>query len=181
VRGLEKMGLRKNTVILFTSDNGTAGYGKGGTTGERGPRVPMIVNCPGLVKARGAVDALVDFSDVLPTICELARVSLPEGYEIDGRSFAPLLRGEDFKEREWIFSYLRERRMLRDKRWLLDGNGRLYDCGRKRDENGYRDVTESQDPEVAAARRRFRQLLKKLPPPPAELLKKSRRSSARKR
>jgi arylsulfatase A-like enzyme len=179
VRGLEDLGVRRNTVVLFTGDNGTSAYGKARTRQERGPRVPMIVNCPGIVKARGAVDTLVDFSDVLPTLCELAGVSLPKDYAIDGRSFAPALRGTKFKEREWIFSYLFDRRFLRDKRWLLDGDGRFYDCGSRRNERRYRDVTGSKKPGVVAARERFKALLSKLPPPPRELVEKARREGRR--
>jgi arylsulfatase A len=175
VRGLEKLGLRDDTVLLFTGDNGTAGYGKGKTVMERGPRVPMIANCPGLVKPQGAVEALVDFSDILPTLCELGVVALPPDYVVDGKSFVPTLRGEPGKDREWIFSCLADRRFLRDKRWLLDGDGRLYDCGNRRDETGYKDVTDSSEPEVAAARQRFARILEKLPLPPHELVDKARR------
>ena len=179
VRGLEQLGLRDNTVLLFTGDNGTAGYGKGKTLMERGPRVPMIVNCPGLVKPQGAVDALTDFSDILPTLCELAGSALSPDYVVDGKSFAHTLQGEPGKDREWIFSCLADRRFLRDKRWLLDGDGRLYDCGYRRDETGYKDVTDSNDPEAAAARQRFAKILEKLPPPPQELLDQARREGRR--
>jgi len=74
--GLEKEhGLRENTVVIFTGDNATASYGKSRVDAERGPRVPMIVNCPGLVKPLGACDELVDFSDVPPTLADLAGAS----------------------------------------------------------------------------------------------------------
>jgi len=174
-RGLEELGLRENTVLLFTGDNGTAGYGKNKTAMERGPRVPMIVNCPGLVKPQGAVDALTDFSDILPTLCELGGVALSPDYVVDGKSFVPTLRGEPGKDREWIFSFLADRRFLRDERWLLDGDGRLYDCGNSRDETGYKDVTVSIDPEVAAARQRFARILEKTPLPPQKLVDQARR------
>lgn len=163
VKALDDLGLRENTVVMFTGDNGTGRAGKGTVT-ERGVRVPMIVNCPGLVKPRVLRD-LVDFSDVLPTLAELAGAGLPRGVEIDGRSFAPQLRGERGNPREWIFSYLAYERMLRDRRWLLEGDGKLYDCGESRDGSGYRDVTNSSSPEVAAAKRRFAAILEKLPAP----------------
>jgi hypothetical protein len=60
-------------------------------------------------------------------------------------------------------------RFLRDKRWLLDGEGSFFDCGAIRDSVGYRDVTQSSDPEVRAARKRFDQLLAKLPGPPEDM------------
>jgi len=168
VKGLESLNLRENTVVLFTSDNGTSGYGKGSWIQERGQRVPMIVNCPGIVEPQGALDTLVDFSDVLPTLCDLAGVSIPDDYVIDGKSFADTLHGDNSDEREWIFSYYADRRMLRDKRWLKDGSDRFYDCNGHRDEEGYKDVTDSNDPEVVAAKERFRKILEKLPPPNAQ-------------
>jgi arylsulfatase A len=169
VKSLEDLGLRDNTVLFFTGDNGTGGSGKGQVT-ELGARVPMIVNCPGSVKAIGPSDALADLSDVLPTLADLAEVPLSRDRPIDGVSFAPILRGEKSDVREWIYSYLGDGRILRDKRWLLEGNsphnpGRFCDCGDSRDGVGYRDVTDSRDPEVVAARKRFEGILKDKPVP----------------
>jgi len=165
VSNLEEQGLRENTVIMFTCDNGTSGYGKARVEEEKGARVPLIVNGPGVVKPLGMRGELASFADILPTCAELGRAELP-AHEIDGRSFAPLLRGEAYEKREWLFSYYAVHRMLRTERWLLDGNGRLWDCGDGRDEEGYLDVTDSDDAEVAAARARFDELLEELPGPP---------------
>ncbi len=165
INGLEKAGLRDNTIIMFTADNGTCAYGKNNAYQERGPRVPMIINCPGRVKARGAVDNLIDFSDILPTLCDLGGAIIPEDYIIDGVSFANLLEGKDYTERQWIFSYLGKKRFLRDKRWLLDGNGKFYDTKGNRDEQDYIDVTEDTSPQVLQAKNRFAEILKKLPAP----------------
>jgi arylsulfatase A len=163
VEALEAAGLRENTVVFFTGDNGTGGQGKGQTT-ELGARVPMIVNCPGLVKASKASRELVDLSDILPTLADFAEAKLPEASVIDGRNFAPLLRGEKGPTREWIYSYLGDRQILRTKRWLLEDNGpghpgRLFDCGDSRDGTGYKDVTDSKAPEVLAAKKRFKEIL----------------------
>jgi arylsulfatase A len=165
VDALDELGLRDNTIIFFTGDNGTAGAGKGKTT-EMGVRVPLIVNCPRIVKPTVS-DELIDLSDVLPTLAELAGADPPPGVVLDGRSFAPLLRGKKGDTRDWIFSYLAYERMLRDRRWLLEGDGRLYDCGNRRDGKGYKDVTESNDPDVLAARKRFDAILADLPAPSA--------------
>lgn len=177
VKRVRELGLREKTVILFTSDNGTPLYGKSRVDQERGPRVPMIVNAPGIVKARGAVDALIDFSDILPTLCDLGGAKPPKDYAIDGHSFAPILRGDDRNQREWIFSYYAGYRMLRDKRWLLDGKGRFWDCGSRRDEKGYKDVTDSKDPQVQAARKRFAKILERLPAPTQAQRKYSKQST----
>ena len=169
VGALEEMGLRENTVLFFTGDNGTGGNGKGQPT-ELGARVPMIVDGAGLVKPIGLSGELVDLSDVLPTLAELAGAGLPAEHVIDGRSFAPLLRGETAGQREWIFSYIGDRRIVRTKRWLLEDNsplrpGRLYDCGASRDGTGYRDVSDSQDPEAVAARKMIEEILADKPAP----------------
>lgn len=169
VGALEKAGVRDNTVILFTGDNGTGGEGKSTAT-EKGARVPLIANGPGIVKTRGNTMALADTSDIFPTVTELAGAKLPAKHVVDGRSLLPFLRGERDTTREWIFAYQADRRILRTERWLLEDNsprhyGKLFDCGTSRDGTGYRDVTNSKDPEVLAARAQFDRLLNDLPAP----------------
>jgi len=159
-------GLAERTILMVTGDNGTASYGKGKLSSEVALRVPFIVYGPGQVKAIGPCDALVDFSDIMPTLAELAGAKFPDGYALDGKSFVPLLQGRPFAGREWIHSYLGTARWLRDQRWLLDGYGKFYDCDNNRDETaGYRDVTTSTDPEVLAARKRFKAVLGTIPAP----------------
>jgi arylsulfatase A-like enzyme len=185
VNRLDELGILDNTIIMVAGDNGTPGYGKGKFESEVGPHVPFIVWSPKLVKQRGHSPVLVDFSDILPTLAELGGAEVPKG--IDGHSFAPYLKGQAFEPREWIFLGYDNARWLRDGRWLLDGYGRFYDCGSIRDEStgygvlpppaplgsngpkdpniGYRDVSESRDPEIIAARKRFETILKDLPLP----------------
>ena len=169
VTAIEEFGIWEDTILLFTADNGTGGEGKGTPT-ELGARVPMIVYGPGRVQPTGTSEALVDTSDVFPTLVELAGASLPVGHPLDGKSMVPILHGQQTDTRDWIFSYLGNRRVLRTKRWLLENNspndfGRLYDCGTSRDGSGYRDVTRSTDPEVEAVRRQFQQVLATKPVP----------------
>ena len=172
VEALEAEGLRDNTVIVFTADNGTAGDGKSEAT-EQGARVPFVVSAPGVVKQRGATAALADLSDVFPTLLEIAGVPPPADRPIDGRSMAKFLRGESEQTRDWIFSYQADRRILRTQHWLLEDNsplhyGRLYECGDRRDGVGYKDVTTSDAPEVLAAKEHFNKLLARLPAPVLE-------------
>ncbi len=169
VAALDELGLRESTVVLFTGDNGTGGDGKGDPT-ELGARVPMIVNGPGVVKARGATGELTDLSDVLPTLCDFAGAPLPADRPIDGHSLEPFVCGDTGLTRVWIFIYIGDRRILRTQRWLLEDNsplhyGRLYDCGDSRNGSGYREVTESEDIEVLAIKERFNALLEQLPAP----------------
>ena len=169
VAGLESLGKRKNTLIIFVGDNGTGGDGKGNST-ERGCRVPFIVNGPGIVKRIGESRELVDISDVVPTICEVAGIKLPPDHIIDGVSFAPYLRGEMKPLREWIYAYLGPKRVVRTKRWLLENNsmnefGQLYDCGDSRDGTGYRDVTLLEDEETENAKLMMKKILADKPVP----------------
>lgn len=164
---LDESGVRENTVVIFAGDNGTWRAGKATAT-ERGAHVPFIVNSPGRVKPGVVSEALTDLSDVLPTLIELAGAPQPENVSIDGRSLVPTLSGEPGVHRDWIFSYLHEMRILRDKRWLLEGDGRFFDCGDSRTSEDYKDVTDSPDPEVRAARRRFEEILREMPAPSLE-------------
>ena len=158
---LDRLGLGENTIVFFAGDNGTEGLGKRTAT-ERGARVPFIVRCPGTVKAGVICDALTDFSDVLPTLAEFAGAPLPRGLVLDGRSLAPVLTGKTTRHREWIFSYLEDKRILRDSRWLLEGDGRFYDCGSDRD-GQYAEVTTASSREARRARARFDKILQQLP------------------
>ena len=169
VAALDELGLRENTIVFFTGDNGTGGEGKGEPT-ELGARVPMIVNSPGLVKQRGATMELTDFSDIMPTLAELAGAALPQDRPIDGKSLAPFLLGKSDTTRDWIHSFIGDARILRTQRWLLEDNtplhyGRLYDCGGSRNGVGYKDVTGAETPEVLAVKERFKALIDKLPAP----------------
>jgi arylsulfatase A len=116
VANLEEHGLRKNTLVLFTGDNGTfRGLtsrfdgrdwigGKGRMT-DSGTHVPLIANWPGTVTAQQVNSDLIDFSDVLPTLAEASGAKLPEEHSIDGRSFYPQLKGQAGNPREWIYCW----------------------------------------------------------------------------
>jgi arylsulfatase A len=100
---LEEQGLRKNTLIFFTSDNGPAitsahPHGsagplrdKKGTVHEGGIRVPGIIQWPGKVKPGTVSHEPICGVDVLPTLCEVAGLEVPQDRKIDGASFLPAL------------------------------------------------------------------------------------------
>ncbi len=105
VAGIEALGLRDDTLIIFYSDNGTdqkftshmngvAVRGMKSAPVQAGVRVPLIASWPG-VTPRGAVTTdLVDASDFMPTLIELAGHDAPSRWQLDGQSFAVQLRGE---------------------------------------------------------------------------------------
>ena len=165
IKQLDRLGIRENTLLIFTSDNGTVGYGKGNTRVERGPRVPLVIDGPGLLKIKGSRDELIQFCDFLPTLADLAGARIPEENPLDGKSFAPLLKGEKYQEHEWIFSYYRTSRFLRNKRYLLDGRNQLWDCGEQRNEKGYLNVTDSREEDVIRVKEKFGAILSTLPAP----------------
>ena len=76
VKALQENGVRKNTIVIWSTDNGPAK----GKTSEKGACEPFVVNCPGLVPKGVVTDALVDFTDQLPTFCELGGAELPKGH-----------------------------------------------------------------------------------------------------
>jgi hypothetical protein len=106
---------------------------------------------------------LVDFTDFWPTFAQLA------GYRgamnTDGHGFAPYFLGEPFTPRETIRMAMNNARWVRDRDWLLDGRGRFHDTRGNANRDEYRDVSESEDPEVVAARRRFERYLREIPLP----------------
>lgn len=104
---LNRAGLSENTVVVFFSDNGGLSTkalpgptnnaplraGKGWLY-EGGIRVPLIVAAPGHISENTSSDEPVLSIDLVPTLLELAGISLDEQPEFDGRSLAPLLTGQ---------------------------------------------------------------------------------------
>ena len=133
VQALEDLNLRENTLVIFTSDNGSS-HGMKMHANENGPRVPFLISAPGMVKARGATAEMVEYSDIYPTLMDFSKSILPAGYALDGKSLKPFLTGKTDQHREWIQSYIATARMARTRDWILeavdpvygDARGRLY-------------------------------------------------------
>jgi arylsulfatase A-like enzyme len=101
---LKKTGNYDNTIIIFVSDHGdfTGEYGlikKGVEVAESLTRIPMIWHGPGIVQNKDPHTAHVSNIDIMPTICDILDVELPDG--VQGRSLWPLLKGEDYPEEEF--------------------------------------------------------------------------------
>jgi arylsulfatase A len=164
---LDELKLTDRTIFICLSDN-TAGDTKGKLS-PAGARVPLIVRCPGLIKAGAVSSALTDISDIFPTIVDFAGAQTPANHPLDGKSLAPVLRGETGEHRSWIFSYLRTGRMVRDNRWLLQVNKKnketLLDCDNQRDPANYKSVTDSTEPGAREARSHLETILQSLPGP----------------
>lgn len=145
VAKLEEHGLRENTLILFTGDNGTDApvvsmmgdrkvkAGKGNMS-DNGTRVPLIANWPGTIPTGRVCQDLVDFSDFLPTMCQAAGVSVPQELKIDGRSFLPQLKGDNGDPRDWIYCWYsrggqteKARIFARNQQYKLFHSGKFLD------------------------------------------------------
>lgn len=133
---LDDLGIADNTIIIFLADNGTDtglinqwGEGKSiaggkGTMTDRGTHVPLLIRWPGKIKAGSVCEDLVDFTDFLPTLCELTGAKLPEP-SIHGRSFAPQLLGQPGQPREWIHIQNGDNRQLRNHDYMLTDKDQL--------------------------------------------------------
>ena len=103
---LEASGQRKNTLVIFMSDHGEmlGDHGlisKGCRFYEGLVRVPLIFSWPGVVEARKRVDALVELTDIAPTLLDYAGLSVPD--RMTGRSLrAAMEGGELVEQREFV-------------------------------------------------------------------------------
>lgn len=113
---LKRLGLFENTLIIFTSDNGSRAREEGGsnlpcrgqkgTTWEGGQRVPAILHWPKGIQPGRQSSAVTSAIDLLPTLCEIAGADLQADRQIDGIDLAPLIEGDsDFIGRETFFYF----------------------------------------------------------------------------
>ena len=121
VAALEELGLRENTYVFFTADNGTDNVWEaanlrskflgrnveGGkyTVSDLGVNVPFIASLPGGISEGRVCSEVIDFTDMLPTFMDIAGCRLPENLSTDGHSFLPLLKGRDYIPRKWVYSW----------------------------------------------------------------------------
>ncbi|MDO7172397.1 sulfatase-like hydrolase/transferase [Mariniflexile sp. AS56] len=113
VKKVEEVGQLENTIILFTSDNGTESIiskwkgqnieGAKGETVDMGTHVPLVAYWKGHTPKGLVSDDLIDFADFYTTFAQAASLKMTDQDPIDGRSFLPQLQGEIGKPRDWVF------------------------------------------------------------------------------
>ena len=154
VKKLKDDGVYDNTIIVFTSDNGSSneggadceffdsngpfkneyGWGKGFLY-EGGIRMPLIVVWPGKIKPGSKSDLISGNWDFLPTACEIAKIKTPK--KIDGISFLPTLLGQGNKQVKheflyWEFPQYGGQQAVRMGKWkgirmnILKGNMKIH-------------------------------------------------------
>ena len=114
---LRELDLEKNTIVIFTSDNGGLSTSEGSPTSnlplsvgkgwnyEGGIREPLIVKWPGVTKPGSVTDGQVTSPDFYPTILQIIGQPVPAGQKIDGESVVPLLKGETMPKRPLYWHY----------------------------------------------------------------------------
>lgn len=151
VATLEETGQREDTLILWTGDNGTyTGIvsefegrpykGGKGSPRDNGTHVGFIASWPRVIKPGQTSEALVDFTDVLPTLTEAAGIPAPE--DVEGTSLMPVFQGSGAERKKeaiycW-YSRMGERNKAsqhtRDARYKLYADGKFYDTVEDPDE-----------------------------------------------
>jgi arylsulfatase A len=137
---LDRLGMREDTLILFTGDNGTDvpvvsemnGHRVAGAKGsmtDAGTRVPLVANWTGTIPPGRVSRDLIDFSDFLPTLCAVADASVPSALKIDGRSFLPQLKGRKGNPRDWIYCWYSRSGGPTGKEWTRNQRYKLYRTG----------------------------------------------------
>ncbi len=135
MKTLKENSLDKNTLVIFTSDNGPQLSSKQDSAGKAGPlrdgkwsqfdggtRTPFVAQWPGKIKPGSQCDELVGIIDMLPTFCFLSGAALPKNRIIDGKNITPCLLGERVdKPVHETFAYMGGKNLIayRYKEWKL--------------------------------------------------------------
>jgi len=121
VEKLKTMGVRENTLIIYASDNGSYRDDRTGNLRGRkvsnwdgGIRVPGIFSWPEVIRKNRAVKEPAGLVDVLPTLCGLLHLEVPQDRAIDGSDLSPLLKGEinRFQRHQPMFWHLQKSRPM---------------------------------------------------------------------
>jgi arylsulfatase A-like enzyme len=152
LKKLDELGLTKNTVVVFTADNGGLSTAEGSPTSnlplragkgwlyEGGIRVPTIVRWPGVTSEGNTCATPICSIDYFLTFLEAASLTADPQIRIDGKSIVPLLRGESIEPRTLYWDYPHYGNQggapgsaIRDGRWKLiewhdEGVVELYDA-----------------------------------------------------
>ncbi len=155
---LDRLGLRENTIVIFSSDNGATKEGsnlplRGGKHSiyEGGVRMPTAIHWPKGGLAGRRWDGLCGAMDVFPTLMAMAGCAMPETRPLDGKNVWPALRDGAASPVEGYYWVWRDRDAIRTADWKLhrlSDRFELYDI--RKDEGETNDVAAA-NPEVVKA------------------------------
>lgn len=158
---LEAKGIRDNTLVVFTSDNGfSCGHhgfwGKGNGTYpinmyDNSVLVPFLASHPGRIPQGTSSDAMISAIDFMPTLLDYTGLPAPEGLNLPGQSFVANLTGEnsDLRDAVVIYDEYGPTRMARTREWKYvhrygEGPNELFDLVNDPDER----VNRADDPSL---------------------------------
>ena len=148
---LEAKGIRDDTLVVFTSDNGfSCGHhgfwGKGNGTYpinmyDNSVLVPFVASHPGRIPEGAATDAMISAIDFMPTLLDYAGLAPPEALNLPGQSFVSNLTGsgKELRDAVVIYDEYGPTRMARTKEWKYvhrygEGPNELFDLVNDPDE-----------------------------------------------
>ena len=97
---VDRLGLRENTVVIYTTDHGVSFPEMKCTLTDAGTGIALFIRHPQI--GRGASDAMVSHVDIFPTVCDM--LNLPHPDWLQGKSLLPLMKGETDKVNDYVFS-----------------------------------------------------------------------------
>jgi arylsulfatase A len=188
VKKLEDIGQLDNTLILFTSDNGTSSsitstwQGKKITGGkgrmvDMGTHVPLIAYWQGKTVKGIKNNDLIDFSDFYPTIADVAGITLDKDDPIDGRSFLPQLLGQKGNPRKSLISHYQpfkgpQKKLTKGGVFARTQDYKLYPSGKfvspPNDLSEKKNLAKINKPELNNIKIQLKSVLKQLPPLPKD-------------
>ncbi|MFC1762955.1 sulfatase [Planctomycetota bacterium] len=116
LKKLQQLDLDNNTLVLFAPDHGRRG--KGSLFSQDGVNIPMIARWPGHIPPNSVCDALVQNVDWVPTVFDIAGITKPSAYRMNGQSFRPLLLGEqNATGRDHVYLEMGFARGIATQRW----------------------------------------------------------------
>lgn len=151
---LKDLGIEKNTIVLYMSDNGPNSWrwnggmkGRKGSVDEGGVRSPLFIRWPEVIASGMEIDRIAAGIDLLPTLADLTGISSETNKPVDGISLKPLLMGETGSNNDrLIYSHWNGRTSVRSQDWRFDHEGRLHNISQDREQQN--DIS-AQHPDVA--------------------------------
>ena len=131
---LDELKIADNTIVVYFCDNGPNGSrwngdmkGRKGSTDEGGVRSPLLIRWPGKVPAGRVVKQIGGAIDLLPTLADLAEVSVVSKKKLDGFSLKKQILGDDEITKRIIFSHWRGKVSVRNQHFRLGNKEQLFD------------------------------------------------------
>jgi len=162
---LKASGIDDNTLVIFTSDNGSRARGEGGSNGplrghkaqtwDGGQRVPCIMRWPGKIQAGTTCPGLATAMDFYPTLINLCGAQMPDYRDIDGVDLTSLLdQPESASPREdFVFYWKKQIEAIRDDEWKLHlrkGDDEIQELYNLRSDVGEQQNVYEDNPDVVA-------------------------------